>query len=186
MGDDELRKRWPRVADVRGTSVVVEAGDILILPQGVWHQVHSLDAHNVSVNLLFKKAPVESGAGQHSPFPGCPAPVAVGRLPLHRRAAGLSELAKTLEGLVGSLVGPGKVAAALQVAVLDASKRMSGSKDNVGSDDSEFTDLVDGLRDMLDGCLKGKGGQGVVDVDEFLVRYLDPKRFSGLKLISRG
>ena len=42
---------WPA-----GAEAELEAGDVLVMPQGVWHQVHSLEAHNLSVNLLFAKA----------------------------------------------------------------------------------------------------------------------------------
>ena len=37
----EIASRWPRALEARGTVVEVEAGDALILPQGVWHQVGS-------------------------------------------------------------------------------------------------------------------------------------------------
>ena len=42
ISDEEIQRRWPRTrAEARGASVTLEAGDVLVMPQGVWHQVDS-------------------------------------------------------------------------------------------------------------------------------------------------
>jgi hypothetical protein len=40
---------FPRLAEVKSIECVLEAGDVLFIPAGFWHQVYCLDTHAVSV-----------------------------------------------------------------------------------------------------------------------------------------
>ena len=76
--------------------------------QGVWHQVHSLDVHNVSVNLLFAPDHRER-ASRPRAGGGTPSPPAVGRLAPSRRPPALAELAKVAESIAAQVAGPSRM-----------------------------------------------------------------------------
>lgn len=176
LPESELRKRWPRAREsARGASVVVEAGDVLVMPQAVWHQVHSLDACNISINLLFAVDPAERACGaaaaaqQSAPCGPLPLPPVIADLTAPRRAAALSELAKYIEVLVARMVGPVHVAHALA---------------SVGDGDGKSDDAVV-IRQLLSRSLTApKDGESLPSVREFARHYLDPARFRGLPLRS--
>lgn len=86
--------RWPRLPSAQGRDLVLEAGEALLLPQGTWHHVQSLDVENVSLSLLFAADRIDGGLE-------CRA----GRVPLPRRPAALAELAKAAEAYVGCVWG---------------------------------------------------------------------------------
>ncbi|KAL1507296.1 hypothetical protein AB1Y20_008142 [Prymnesium parvum] len=187
-GDGEIADRWPLASEVRGTSVIVESGDVLILPQGVWHQVQSLDPHNVSVNLLFKKSPAEFGVPLGPPFDGVPPLPHAGRLCTHRRSAAFSELAKALERLVGAMVGESRAASVLQALVHDAAQREHDSQ-HKGDDPQrteEMHDVLSFVRAVLKRSLANELGKLVMGVDAFLLQYFDLRRFAGLQLSNSG
>ena len=179
MADDALLARWPRARGARGTSVVVEEGDVLVLPQGVWHQVHSLDAQNVSVNLLFKKAVPETGGGRPPPVPGVPPPLTIAALPPHRRAAALAELAKTVEGLVGAMAGSREAGTLLRAAGAAAATGQAEEREGL----VEGGEILGGVRELLGSCLgPAKGAPPPMSVGDFLAAYFDPLRFDSLDL----
>ena len=172
LSDEEIARRWPRTrAHARGAEIILEAGDVLLMPQGVWHQVHSLDAHNVSMSLLFGAAQAErqDGAARGLP-PGLKPPPIVGRLTPARRAAALAELAKSVEGVVASVVGPAKAAATLAA--------LRGEADG-GSE-------ADAVRQLVGQCLAPAAADekpsSLPSVEAFASAYLDERRFAGLPM----
>ena len=186
LPEHELAARWPRTREAaRGACVTLEAGDALVMPQGVWHQVHSLDARNVSINLLFalpatEKARPGAGGDNKSAVPmpqGMAPPPVVSRVPAHRRTAALLELAKSVEAIVASAVGPANTAAALAAA--------AGAADDGGIAASGAREVV---HELLGRCLgpaqPGAGGPVLPTVEQFVRSYFDPRRFEGLPLRS--
>mmetsp|Transcript_114754 Transcript_114754/g.358890 ORF Transcript_114754/g.358890 Transcript_114754/m.358890 type:complete len:754 (-) Transcript_114754:76-2337(-) len=166
---EELCRCWPRALEARGMAVTLEAGDALVLPQGTWHHVHSLEVENVSVNFLFALGEGEACGGDGLR-------VNVGSLPAARRPAALAELAKTAEGLVGSLVGNAQAAAALRAAHAVATSRRD---DAAGGWAVAVAQLQRFLRERLG---DGQGGAPVMEPEDYVRAYLDPRRFDGLPL----
>ena len=80
------------------------------------------------------------------------------------------------------MVGPSKAAVALQAVVADAARRLGHSKGRAGGSAEFDDDFIGGVREMLGSCLCGKDGKAVLGTDEFVERYFDPKRYSGLAL----
>ena len=175
----ELVSRWPRARHaLRGNFVELEAGDVLVMPQGVWHQVHSLGPHNMSINLLFGRDGRERATAADKGGGGA-APPLMARVPAPRRAAALAELAKSVELLVLRMVGPARLA-----AVLAAVTR--------GGDGDEHLEAVHVIRQVLAQCLapptaaksgsEAPGGVDLPAVDEFARSWFDARRFDDLPL----
>ena len=176
-----MERCWPRArAGARGAAVTVEAGDVLVMPQGVWHQVHSLDAHNVSVNLLFAIDESERG-GASSPAddPRLMPTLAIATLPAARQPAALANLAKQVEGLVARLAGPQQLP-----AVMAAIGRGGGEP-------AELADVVRVTSQLLSRCLDRpsaeranhtNGALPLPSVEEFARSWFDPRRFEGLPM----
>lgn len=169
LPERELAERWPRTRErARGASAVLEAGDVLVMPQGVWHQVHSLDAHNVSINLLFGRATTETTPAKGFGLPaGVTPPALVGQLPPPRRSAALADLAKSVEGLTASLVGPARTA-----EVLCEGGTKGGAEGTL-------------VRELVTRCLapaKGADAVGLPSVGDYLRDYFDARRFGGLPM----
>ena len=214
--EHDLAARWPRTRQqARGAAVTLEAGDVLVMPQGVWHQVHSLDPHNVSINFLFGLDPSERGGklGGAASIPGpqgdnLPPPPVLAHVPVHRRTAALTELAKSIETIVASAVGPQRAASALTSATMvgDAEARGSAGRPDALSAPTHRWHGLNGARDvvrqLLAKCLAppragvASSGQApardqgpavgkpmqLPSIDEFLQSYLDPRRFEGLPM----
>jgi len=174
-GRDELVARWPRAAEARGVAATLEAGDVLVLPQGTWHHVQSLDPENVSASLLFSPGAGEA-CGRDGPG------VRVGGLRPARRPAALAELAKTAEGFVGSLVGDAQAAAALGQAHATAAAALAGGRCTFAPQ-RRWPEAVAALGEFLRERLgDGRGGPLVMQPEEFVREYFDPLRFDGLPL----
>ena len=138
------------------------------MPQGVWHQVHSLEAHNVSVNLLFATHRSEKGAPPPGGGrPGVPPPPMAGGVAAPRRPAVLSELAKSVEAVVASAVGPARM--------LDAVSSVGSAPGKGGEMEHEARVISELLRTCLD-------ADGLPSVEQFVRDYFDPRRFEGLPL----
>lgn len=176
VADAELAAQWPRTRErARGAAVTLEAGDVLVMPQGVWHAVHSLDPSNVSVNLLFGVAPNERPPDAGGAIPGVQPnvkpPPRVGRVPPPRRAAVLAELAKSLEGMVANVVGAARAPATLASLAHDGGA--SGGPE------------VAVVRQLVEQCLAPAAGgdaTGLPSVQVFMRAYFDERRFSGLPM----
>jgi len=167
---DWLTSRWPRTAKARGATVVLEQGDVLVMPQGVWHHVHSLEEENVSMNFNFGLHAGEATGLVDGPK------VRIGKLPTSRRAAALWELAKTAEGVMGEAVGP-----------MCASSSLCGAHAAASSPESWPSAAPEPLLKLLHNCLgDGKGGKPVMDPAEYVREYFDPLRFVGLPLRGTG
>ena len=99
------------------------------------------------------------------------------RVPAHRRTAALLELAKSVEAIVASAVGPANTAAALAAA--------AGAADDGGMAASGAREVV---HELLGRCLgpaqPGAGGPVLPTVEQFVRSYFDPRRFEGLPLRS--
>ena len=186
-----LAAMWPRArACARGAAVVLEAGDALVMPQGVWHQVHSLDAQNISANLLFGLLPAErpEGAAQ-----GMVPPPVVGQLPPCRRDAALAEAAKNVEVFVVRSAGAQHCHAAFSklVAALGARDERAPHGAEADDDDDNGFDVHEMLpvvQAFLQRSLAGGPAEGLPTVQEFVRDYLDVRRFAGLpvRAPSRG
>mmetsp|Transcript_34097 Transcript_34097/g.89652 ORF Transcript_34097/g.89652 Transcript_34097/m.89652 type:complete len:674 (+) Transcript_34097:66-2087(+) len=186
LPDEEIASRFPRARrSLRGAVVVLEAGDVLVMPQGVWHQVHSLEMHNLSLNLLF-------GLDRRERFgkpTGLRAPLAVGSLPPHRRPPALATLAKSLESLAAQMVGPARAPQVL-------ASLADGARGGDGSGGGDTAKVAAVLRQLLLQCLasappasdtkavKKSEGDGVAlpSVEMFASCWFDARRFEGLPL----
>ena len=183
--EEVIQTKWPKAREyARGASVVLEAGDVLIMPQGVWHQVHSLEPINISINLLFglpaKERPkgTTTAPGRPSVGENAPGVVMISKVqPVARRPAALSELAKSIEVLIANAVGPKRV-----VEVVKA----LASGGNGGNAAAPEVGVVEQL---IAQCLAAPGGEKeekkappLPSVREFVQGYLDVRRYSGLPL----
>lgn len=155
--------------------MIVEAGDALVMPQGIWHQVHSLEARNISVNLLFNRGQAEThlaSKGATTDFPQ------ICQLPPARRAAALTELTKRVEGVVANMVSPSCIAAVLTADYGTAGVNKGGGR---------LDEAVRVTQALLAKCLaqsavSGKEGPPLPSAEEFVRRYFDRRRFEGLPL----
>ena len=114
---------------------------------------------------------VERGGAAPASKGPSPPPV-IARVSPPRRAAALSELAKRVEAIVASVVGPQRTAAALAAVAAGA-----------GGDGDDETAVI---RQLLTQCLAApKDGGQLPGVDDFARDYFDPARFHGLPLRAR-